>query len=53
MDVGPLLNEVGTLMMEDTKKMELLNVFFASVFTAKAGPQPSQSLEVRGSLAKG
>jgi len=46
-DQGPLLNEVGALVMEDTKKAELLNAFFASVFTAKAAPQESQSLEVR------
>jgi len=46
-NVGPLLNEVGDLVMEDTEKAELLNVFFASVFSAKAGPQESQALEVR------
>ncbi|GAB0210180.1 mitochondrial enolase superfamily member 1 [Grus japonensis] len=45
-NVGPLLNEVGALVMEDTEKAELLNAFFASVFTAKAGPQESQTLEV-------
>ncbi|GAB0188533.1 mitochondrial enolase superfamily member 1 [Grus japonensis] len=37
-NVGPLLNEVGALVTEDTEKVELLNAFFASVFTAKAGP---------------
>ncbi|GAB0204486.1 mitochondrial enolase superfamily member 1 [Grus japonensis] len=45
-NVDPLLNEVGALMMEDTEKAELLNVFFASVFTAKASPQETQTLEV-------
>jgi len=33
--------------MEDIEKAELLHAFFASVFTAKAGLQASQSLEVR------
>ncbi|GAB0183976.1 mitochondrial enolase superfamily member 1 [Grus japonensis] len=46
-NVGPLLNEMGALVMEDTEKVELLNAFFASVCTAKAGPQESQTLEVR------
>ena len=42
-NVGPLLNEVGVLVMEDAEKAELLNAFFASVFSAKAGPQESQA----------
>ncbi|PKU39436.1 rna-directed dna polymerase from mobile element jockey- hypothetical protein [Limosa lapponica baueri] len=46
-NVGPLLNEVGALLTEDTEKVELLNAFFNSVFTAKAGLQESQTLEVR------
>ena len=46
-NVGPLLNEVGVLVMEDKEKAELLNAAFASVFTAKVGPQASQSLDVR------
>jgi len=46
-NVGPLLNEVGVLVTEDAGKAELLNAFFASVFSAKSGPQESQSLEVR------
>ncbi|GAB0184165.1 mitochondrial enolase superfamily member 1 [Grus japonensis] len=32
--------------MEDIEKVELLNAFFASVFTAKASPQESQTLGV-------
>jgi len=40
-NVGPLLNEVGVLVMEDTEKAELLNAFFTTVFTAKACPQAS------------
>jgi len=46
-NVGPLLNEVVVLVTEDTEKAELLNVTFASVFSAKAGPQESQVLEAR------
>jgi len=45
-NVGPWLNEVGVLVTEDTEEAKLLNAFFASVFSAKAGPQESQSLEV-------
>jgi len=46
-NMGPLLKGVGALVTEDTEMADLLNAFFASVFTAKAGPQASQPLEVR------
>ncbi|PKU43174.1 rna-directed dna polymerase from mobile element jockey-like [Limosa lapponica baueri] len=46
-NVGPLMNEVGALVVEDTEKAELLTAFFASVFTAKAAPHESQTLETR------
>jgi len=45
--VGLLLNEVGVLVTEDTERAELVNAFFPLVFTAKASPRASQSLEVR------
>lgn len=48
-NAGLLLNDMGTKITEDTEKTELLNTFFASVFTAKSGPQESQTLNVRES----
>lgn len=36
---GTLLNAVGALEKEYTQKVEILNVFFASAFTAKTGPR--------------
>ncbi|PKU33936.1 glycerol kinase [Limosa lapponica baueri] len=49
-NVSSLLNEVGALVTKDAEKAELMNAFFASVFTAKAGPQEPQTLEVGESL---
>ncbi|PKU46235.1 hypothetical protein llap_3459 [Limosa lapponica baueri] len=44
-NVGPLLKESGTMVTEDAGKAELLNAFFASVFTAQASPQEPWTLE--------
>ena len=48
--MAPLLNEEGALVTQDAEKAELLNATFASVFTAKAGPQASQPTEKRGQV---
>lgn len=46
-NVGPLLNEMGTMIREDTEKAGLLNAFFALVFSAKNASWESQTLEIR------
>lgn len=40
-----LLNQMDGPVLEDTEKMELLKLFFASVFTAEDGLQESQTLD--------
>ncbi|TRZ07418.1 hypothetical protein HGM15179_019687 [Zosterops borbonicus] len=46
-NVGRFLNEQGTLVTDDTEKAEVLNAFFASVFTNKTSPQGSLTQETR------
>ena len=45
-NVGPLLSEGGVLVTGDAEKAEILNAFFTSVFSEKALPQESHTLEV-------
>ncbi|CAM4592199.1 unnamed protein product, partial [Lepidochelys kempii] len=47
--VGPLLNEGGNLVTEDVEKANVLNAFFASVFTNKVSSQTT----ALGSIAWG
>ncbi|OPJ72161.1 CD226 antigen [Patagioenas fasciata monilis] len=42
-NVGPLLNEMGALVTEDTEKAELLNAFFVS--TAGSCPEEPRTTE--------
>ncbi|KAJ7406599.1 rna-directed dna polymerase from mobile element jockey-like [Willisornis vidua] len=46
-NVDPLLNGVNAVVLKDSVKMELLNAFFASVFTAEDIPQETQTLEAK------
>lgn len=52
-NAGPLLNEVSPLVTEDTEKAELLNAFFALVYTAKTTPWEPQTLEILRREGKG
>ena len=45
-NVSPLLNEEGVWVIGDAEKVEILNTFFVSVFTAKTPPWESWTLEV-------
>lgn len=45
--MGPLRTGAGTLVTEDTKKAEILNAAFSSVFSIKGSPQESLSQKTR------
>ncbi|GAB0206735.1 mitochondrial enolase superfamily member 1 [Grus japonensis] len=47
-NVGPLWNETGDLVTQDTEKAEVLNDFFASVFTGKSLSHSAQVTEGKG-----
>lgn len=51
-NVGPLLNEVGTLLTEDIEKVELVNIFL-SQFTDKTSPEDQNKQMVEGKLSLG
>lgn len=45
--MGLLLKQMGVLLTEDTGKEEVLHAFFASIFTAEASSQESQTSGLR------
>ncbi|GAB0208353.1 mitochondrial enolase superfamily member 1 [Grus japonensis] len=47
-NVGPLQNETGDLVTQDMEKAEVLNDFFASVFTSKCSSHTAQVTEGKG-----
>ncbi|GAB0209762.1 hypothetical protein GRJ2_003441900 [Grus japonensis] len=47
-NVGPLQNETGDLVTQDMEKAEVLNDFFASVFTSKGSSHTAQVTEGKG-----
>ncbi|GAB0203859.1 mitochondrial enolase superfamily member 1 [Grus japonensis] len=47
-NVGPLRNEMGDLVTQDMEKAEVLNDFFASVFTGKCLSHTAQVTEDKG-----
>ena len=49
-NVGPLLNRAATLVTQDMEEAEVLNTFFASVFSSITGLQESQALEIKGKV---
>jgi len=46
--VGPLQKETGDLVTQDVEKAEVLNDFFASVFTGKCSSHMAQVTEGKG-----
>ena len=46
--MGPLQNETGSLVTQDMEKAEVLNDFFASVFTGKYSSHTAQVTEGKG-----
>ncbi|GAB0206762.1 mitochondrial enolase superfamily member 1 [Grus japonensis] len=46
-NVGPFRNETGDLVTQDMEKAEVLNDFFASVFTSKCSSHTAQVIEGR------
>jgi len=46
--VGPVQKETGDLIVRDTEKAEVLNDFFASVFTIKVSSHTIQAAESKG-----
>ena len=47
-NVGPLQKETGDLVTQDMEKAEVLNEFFASVFTGKCSSHTAQVTEGKG-----
>ena len=46
--MGPLWKETGDLVTQDMEKAELLNDFFASVFTDRCSSHATQDAEGKG-----
>ena len=46
--MSPLWKETGDLVTRDTEKAEVLNDFFASVFTGKGSSHTTQAAESKG-----
>ncbi|XP_064923730.1 SH2 domain-containing protein 4B isoform X1 [Columba livia] len=51
-NVGPLMNKVGSLVMEDTEKADLPNAFFVSVYYAGDCPEEPRTAEAPEEVRK-